>query len=394
VRLAAAVLLLSALGLGACDPVAPDEIERAGGFVAVSAGANHSCGLTEDGILFCWGSNEYGQLGTGTDVSTASAVAVGGEQRFMEVAAGTAHTCAIERGGRLWCWGHNTFGQLGNGTRVSEPRPAPVQFDLGFRSVAAGGAHTCGIAADGRMYCWGSTGYGQAGEIGSPDVLRPAAFATSIQFASVTAGGAHTCGIDTGGRAYCWGLNQQGQLGNRSTISQSQPAQVHGTQLFRSIAAGDTHTCGVSTDALAMCWGSNVHGEIGEGLLPNGDPSVPGTVRPYIVQGLTGARYIAAGQYLSCVSVVSGATFCWGRGTDGQLGTGAFTSHHVSQRVNAGNPTAVLGTREISAGSHHVCAATAALSIFCWGRGDSGQLGTGTLSASALPVRVTTPTVR
>jgi Regulator of Chromosome Condensation (RCC1) repeat protein/regulator of chromosome condensation (RCC1) repeat-containing protein len=150
------------LGDGAFNTFRSRPVAVSGGlhFLMVSAGFDHSCGVTTVNQVYCWGSNSRGQLGIGSlggDQSTP--VLVSGQPplslRFSFVSAGYVHTCAIHLSDSAWCWGNNDNGRLGNGTTTESPWPTPVQGGLSFRRISAGGYHTCGVTTGSRAYCWG-----------------------------------------------------------------------------------------------------------------------------------------------------------------------------------------------------------------------------------------------
>lgn len=134
-------------------------------FDSVSAGMLHNCALTRDGQAYCWGQNGNGQLGTGAEgVFKTVPVPVAGGLTFSTISAGGNHTCAVSTNGNTYCWGVNQFGELGDGTNTNRPSPTLVSGGLGFESVSAGGLHTCGrTKVTGIVYCWGNNGQGQLG---------------------------------------------------------------------------------------------------------------------------------------------------------------------------------------------------------------------------------------
>lgn len=224
-------------------------------FTSLAAGARHACAGNEAGQLLCWGDNTDGQLGSGLPVEDlrcglftgdrceANPRGVHGGYAFTALSAGWDHTCGVTAG-TLVCWGANGAGQLGAttsqytcpvrgaGNQPCAPYPVHVGFplpssDLQVTAVAAGGAHTCALTADGTAYCWGSNEHGQlgigtAGDRGAPTLVA----AEGIAFRALTAAYDHTCGIATNGDAYCWGNNSDGQLGDGTTIDRSAPVRV------------------------------------------------------------------------------------------------------------------------------------------------------------------------
>jgi alpha-tubulin suppressor-like RCC1 family protein len=146
-------------------------------FKQVSAGALHTCGLTIDDRAFCWGNNAAGQLGDRT-VGLSRRIliphAVMGDHRFQGLTAGVVHNCAIDLSGRAYCWGGNQFGQLGDGTTALRRVPVTVHSQLEFKPINTGpGFHTCGVAG-GKVYCWGSNAFGALGDGTTVDHSLPA----------------------------------------------------------------------------------------------------------------------------------------------------------------------------------------------------------------------------
>src|SRR5690606_2202281 len=111
-------------------------------FQSISAGYLHTCAISIDGQTLCWGLNEFGQLGNGSQTDALQPVPVGGQYRFTEVSGGGLHTCAIGGEGETYCWGFNDFGQLGDGSTTASSLPQLIQ-SASFRQISAGGAHTC-----------------------------------------------------------------------------------------------------------------------------------------------------------------------------------------------------------------------------------------------------------
>ncbi|MFN8930424.1 MAG: RCC1 domain-containing protein, partial [Alphaproteobacteria bacterium] len=205
-------------------------------FTSIAANYYHSCGIGNNGRAYCWGTNWYGQLGDGTttDRNTPTPVPLpDGVTSFTSITAGWEHSCGIGNNGRAYCWGFNEWGQLGDGTTTNRATPTLVPLPAGvtsFTFVGAGSHHNCGFGNDGRAYCWGNNGDGQLGDgtitsRATPTLVTLPAGVTS--FTSISAwGGFHTCGIGNNGRAYCWGGNWWTQLGNGTTTGSLTPTLV------------------------------------------------------------------------------------------------------------------------------------------------------------------------
>jgi alpha-tubulin suppressor-like RCC1 family protein len=250
-------------------------------FRQIEAGFKHTCGVTTDHRAFCWGSNSFGQLGDGTTSRRLRPVAVAGARQFRQVAAGSgtywSHTCGVTTGDVVFCWGSNSYGQLGDSTEVTQRlTPSRVAGGRQFRQVDAGGLHSCAVTTGNRAFCWGN---GTAGAIGNGKSYKsfwPRAVTGGLYFTRVSAGEGHVCGETTDNRAFCWGTNEYGQLGDGNAPYLSlTPVAVAGGLTFKQVSAGQVHTCGKTPANVAYCWGNNFNGQGGDGTNINRLTPVP-----------------------------------------------------------------------------------------------------------------------
>ena len=204
-------------------------------FVAISAGSAFTCGIAKGGQVFCWGDDEYGQLGIGsTDgADQLRPTPIASALLFTAVSAGADHACALAKGGALWCWGRNFFGEVGDGTTDETSVPVPVVGGYAFTDLSAGlpydgdEVRTCAIAKGGKAYCWGDNLGGRLGVgFASQFEAVPVPVAGGFTFTSITAGMVHGCGVTKSSGAYCWGGNYEGQLGTGSFTSYAAPVPV------------------------------------------------------------------------------------------------------------------------------------------------------------------------
>lgn len=352
----------------------------------VSAGGEHTCGLTVGGTAYCWGLGSNGQIGNGGTASSSIPVPVSGGLAFKSISAGggafVGHTCGVTTSGAAYCWGYGGWGQLGNGTENGSPVPVPVSGGLTFALVSAGRVHTCGITTGGAAYCWGKGGEAQLGDgtTTNNNSTTPVPVSGGLSFASVSAGVFHSCGVAASGIAYCWGNGDWGKLGNGGTASSSTPVPVSGGLTFMSVSAALYHSCGVTTSGAAYCWGrNNLNGQLGNGTFVDSSLPVP-------VSGGQTFNSLSARELHTCGVAVSGAAFCWGNNDRGQLG--------ILTGMSSSTPAQVFGViafSVVSPGESHTCGNSANDRVYCWGWNLNGQLGTGTAGDSFAPVRISPP---
>jgi alpha-tubulin suppressor-like RCC1 family protein len=211
-------------------------------FRQVSAGGFHTCGVTTDNRAYCWGWNASGRLGNGKTDETIHVVpvAVVGGLRFRQVSSSGSHTCGVTTDSRVFCWGDNFVGQLGEGTNTGpelcndfacSTRPVAAAGGRRFVRVSAGfGGYTCAVNPYERVFCWGNNDAAQLGDnTTTTPQLTPVRVAGGLRWRSVSGGEVHTCGVTPDNLAYCWGRNERGQLGDGTLIAiRRKPAPVAG----------------------------------------------------------------------------------------------------------------------------------------------------------------------
>ena len=321
----------------------------------ITTGFLHTCVRRGDDTVWCWGNGEVGQLGGGefTGVGLEPVQVRTEDQEILHattITAGGFFTCALDQNGAAYCWGNNDFGQLGTSTfsGPSDRRPAavPVTSDETFQKIAAGGAHTCAThetGLDESTYCWGRNNLGQIGhndqaatvEPEEQKVLRDDNDLPLVPTAALGLGNYFSCAA-TGfpDRLWCWGENRHHALGDVP-----QPVGDDGTTAYTarevayepnggvdSLSAGDDFACVLLGTGVVVCWGGNDFGQVGSG-------SAVAFEAPTEI--LADVAALDLGFHSACAVTKEGEVLCWGEGAKGQLGNGSLANLPV--------PTAVEG---------------------------------------------------
>ncbi len=358
--------------------------------VDLAMGGSHSCALSRDGRVRCWGSGNDGRLGHKDTVES-----IGDDEvpsawdpvelpEIAELDAGEEHTCARTTDGRVFCWGNNnTSYRLGYGHgQVVGDDESPLEAGpiavLDAAGIAAGEFHTCVLSGDGDVSCWGSNGEGQ---LGYGDTVTTAEgelaghrgkVALPGVAAQIVAGSRHTCARMTSGDVACWGSNEFGQLGTGTPSNvgdQQVPASVGTIDLGGP--AIDLHTSTNTTCALlesgeVRCWGDNDSGQVGNG--EEADVGKRDTPAEGGVVALEGQMVdVVAGRWQSCGLERTGIVRCWG----GRQWVGFEDAKHPSLP----GPSTTLGVSAVAleAGGPRTCAITAAGKVRCWGAGGAAS---------------------
>jgi alpha-tubulin suppressor-like RCC1 family protein len=370
------------------------------GWKAVSVGGSHSCALRVDGTLYCWGGNASSQLGiiaargkcgARKVACEAGPRAVETSQRFTSVIAGQRHTCAITIQRALYCWGENFTFEAGVEGQPLVSVPTAVMPALQFIDVGPGSTHSCAVRTNGVVYCWGDGSFGALGRGDTVTSVFPAPIASAEHFVLVRSGRSRSCAIALDGAAWCWGLEWESASGNVDFFHQVLlPHRIDGLPPLRDISISASSTCALTIGGEVLCWEANGFAQLGDGTTTS-------TATPGPVASSERFSGVSSGIIQSCATALDGRAFCWGNNTFGQLGVPRPGDHCGTSLLECSlAPIGVFGRQRFKAVSTgfgtHTCGISVDTSILCWGLGSEGQLGDGyTRDRQSLPVGVLAP---
>jgi alpha-tubulin suppressor-like RCC1 family protein len=352
--------------------------------IIIASGWFHTCAAI-DGRVACWGEGGEGQLGQGDNASSAVPLPVNLPGPARALAAGKQHSCALVEGD-VYCWGSNSNGRLGTGDTVDSlvPKRVVTLATGSVTSIAAANFSTCAVS-QGTAYCWGLNSNGQLGidTNQNASVVPVPVSNLSSSVDRVFAAADRACAL-VGTTGYCWGHDHSGDLGtagNGGWMVEEVIVASGLSHLSLALSVG----CGVSGGAV-QCWGNGGAGQLGDGLFSSSTSAVDVLGMQSGVSDLHVAGGIEplGAEVDTICAVRDGQAFCWGRNDYGQVGDQSM--------VTQGAPVPVVGlrgqVRSVNGGATHFCAVTAPNNIECWGRGEEGQLGSGDFADSSTPVLV------
>lgn len=390
----------------------PAAVPGLSGVTAVQTGYAHAVALKNDGTVWAWGDNGFGQIGMNPIYrSMAHPVQVVGLSGIVAIAAGGNRSMALAADGTVYTWGENTIGGLGDGTTISHYTPAPIP-SLKASAIWAGTDHDVVIATNGTVWGWGGNSSLQLGSTFAIMELRPvqlAPFTDAVQLAglestvflradgsvwwigdyigngaptnlgapagvvAVSAGVYHVALLMPDGRVFSRGSNADWQLGvedtNPSSVFVPTVADASCTGVApiplgvgQKIAAGLEHTAIVRADGTVWTAGNNTAGQIGDGTAIQRTSAVQ-------VPGVSGITGLSADFRHNLAVDALGRVQAWGLNTNGSIGN-LTTANQLSAVYANGLVTA----SRVAAGATHSLAAKTDGTVWAWGDNAYGQL--------------------
>ena len=371
-------------------------------FSGVTSGDDYTCGWTDEGNGWCWGSAHAGSfypglLGGGTGAGSPTPIAVTGGLDFTQIDAGRTHTCGIADGA-VYCWGYNRGAALGFNGCGMNACDEPIDMELAgeFTDVSVPSwfdRTTCATGPAG-LYCWGSSGFGALGvdPIPCSPYCSPRLVSASLT-RDVAMGRQHGCALDAQGQALCWGDDLFGQLGLAAGVAPATcgfggtpcaltPQPVAPDQRFERLEAGTYFTCGLTGDGRVFCWGN--YDAFDQNVITE-----PGRT-PADVSGDLRFTALGAGWFHACGVATTGELYCWGQATwEHAMGTPVTGEHALVAEPQLVEAAGARFTA-VDAGPQHTCAVASDGAVRCMGSG--WGIGQGTFGLSRpVPTAIVPP---
>lgn len=372
--LALAAVAMMAISIAPCDAAVPVKV------VDVAAGHGLSVALLDNGTVWTWGNAQRGALGTGVpDNQSSPSPQQVGIGNVIDIAAGSAHVLALKEDGTVWAWGANDYGQLGDDTTIDRRTPIQVQGLSGVKAVAAGLMYSVALKDDGTVWAWG---YNKNGQLGSGQTSRyesaPVKVAGLSGIVKIFAGYNHNFAIDGNGNVRAWGINDLGELGDGTNTGRATPIRLEGLSGIKDIAPGSSYTIALKDDGTVLAWGENYGGWLGDG-------SSVTKMQPVAVKGLDHVTAMATGQGISFAARDDGTVVAWGLNEAGLIGNG-YRDQKVYRPVKINGPANVT---QFAVGAIHALAIGGDGSLWSWGDNQFGQMGNGKMDdATYTPTKI------
>jgi alpha-tubulin suppressor-like RCC1 family protein len=351
----------------------------------LAAGTQHFVALKDDGTVWAWGGNKFGQIGTGsTQEIISQPVQVKGLPSITAVSASQNHSLALDRSGHVWAWGSNLSSQLGDGKNADLRSPVQVQGIDNVKDIAAGYRFSTALKKDGTVWAWGGKcatdtdpklahlveefkeglekeeGYFHPESSADPNVISrlndcvgesivniesrsPKQIAGVSDITELSAGFGHILALKSDGTVWGWGCNKYGQTGagfKGNQTANRTPVKVKDLPPIRSVSAGFRHSLALDESGNVWSWGQNYHGQLGDGKTAD-------NAQPTKIPGLPKVAHLQAAHESSFVIGQDHSIWGWGANETRQLGSDAKEQFEKAQKIGTSDRVVrLVGSQE------------------------------------------------
>ncbi|MDF2587533.1 MAG: chromosome condensation regulator [Anaerocolumna sp.] len=323
-----------------------------------------------DGKIFVWGDNYYGQLGNNTLLNSNIPIPIDSNIGFTDISIGTSHCMAIDTNGSVWAWGDNSYGKLGNGTWNNSTIPVKVKNISDITKISAGEWHSLALEHNGIIWAWGNNYFGQIdGDAlidyhSIPVKVKAIANIINIKCADFT----YNYAIHENGSVWKWGDNV--------SFIPRYPVQLIYIPNLIDILGNRDFQLALDKDGVVWAWGNNTYGQIGDGTTDN-------TNIPKKVSSLKDIKKISIRNH-ACFAVDSnGILWAWGDNGNGEFGNGNYISSNLPIPI-----TNSFKIESIESSVYHTLILDTNGHAWAWGNNKDGELGNGTNIDSIIPVKI------
>ena len=342
---------------------------QSGRVAAVSAGWDSSGALMENGDLWEWGYNEYGEMGP----NESSTVPIKVMENVKGFVLGRHVAGIILQDGSLWMCGWNRDGQLGDGTDVDRSTPVHIMDDV--REVRNNNLHSAALKEDGTLWTWGGGGRGRLGD--GTQLSHPEPIKVMDHVRQIGVGGGHSAALKEDGTLWTWGYNCEGELGDGTHEDRLEPVQIMSG--VREISIGYETSAAIKEDGTLWTWGCNAYGALGDGTTE---------ARATPVMIMSNVAAVSVNGYHGAAIKEDGSLWMWGNYNY----AGDNIDDDWDESLFRTTPEKIMDdVRAVSLGAEHVMVIKNDGSLYTWGNNEWAQLGDGTVEKKYEPVRIEIP---
>lgn len=328
------------------------------GFIDIKTSNAHSLALKNDGTLYGFGENNFGQLGDGTLETRLTPVQVSSITDVVDFDTSSSHSIAVTGDGSVWVWGLNDYGQLKESDHKDILAPIKVEGLPYIQEVRAGNRYSLVLDRHGKVWMFGYNQSGQFGDETEEYSLKPRLVMGLENIKHISAGEYHCLALDDEGKIFSWGANDYGQLGDGTVNAKYTPLNISGLSKVKYISAKENTSSCVKEDGTVLYWGQAAF-------------SLEGSLKaPKELYGVKDAKQVCANDNHIILTKKDGKAFSMGFNDYGQLGDDTKVNKNSVTEVKE-----VKNSQNISLGGYSTSLVTQDGFLYTWGNNDKGQLG-------------------